>query len=47
LDRLFDELKRRNVFRVTVAYLVAGWLVMQVADIVLDAILAPAWVMQA
>jgi hypothetical protein len=25
LDQLFDELKRRNVFRVTVAYLVAGW----------------------
>lgn len=46
MSRLFDELKRRNVFRVFVAYLVAGWLVIQVADIVLDAILAPDWVMQ-
>ena len=46
MSRLFNELKRRNVFRVVVAYLVAGWLVMQVADIVLDAILAPDWVMQ-
>jgi TolB-like protein len=46
LDNLFDELKRRNVFRAAVAYLIASWLVMQVADIVLEAILAPAWVMQ-
>jgi hypothetical protein len=46
LDKLFDELKRRNVIRVAVAYLIASWLVMQVADIVLEAILAPAWVMQ-
>lgn len=46
MSRLFDELKRRNVFRVVVAYVVAGWLVMQVADIVLDAIVAPDWVMQ-
>ncbi len=46
LDKLFDELKRRNVIRVAVAYLVAGWLVLQVADIVLDAIQAPDWVMQ-
>ena len=46
MSSLFDELKRRNVFRVTVAYLVAAWLVMQVADIVLDIILAPEWVAQ-
>ena len=46
MNKLFDELKRRNVFRVVIAYLVASWLVIQVADIVLDAILAPAWVMQ-
>jgi TolB-like protein/Flp pilus assembly protein TadD len=46
LNKLFDELKRRNVFRVAIAYLVASWLVIQVADIVLDAILAPTWVMQ-
>jgi TolB-like protein len=46
LNKLFNELKRRNVFRVAVAYTVASWLVIQVADIVLDAILAPSWVMQ-
>ena len=47
LGQFFDELKRRNVFRVAVAYIVAGWLVMQVADVVLDGIEAPAWVMKA
>ncbi len=44
---LFDELKRRNVIRVGIAYLIGGWLVMQVADIVLENIGAPVWVMQA
>ena len=29
---LFEELKRRNVFRVGVAYLVIGWLVLQVTN---------------
>ena len=38
---LFSELKRRNVFRVTVAYLVAAWLLVQVADILFEAIGAP------
>jgi len=27
-----QELKRRNVFRVAVAYIIVGWLVLQVAD---------------
>ncbi len=44
---LFDELKRRNVFRVGIAYLIGAWLVIQVADIVLENIGAPAWVMKA
>jgi ABC-type sulfate transport system permease subunit len=30
---LFQELKRRNVFRVGVAYAVAGWLVLQLTDV--------------
>lgn len=46
MSNLFDELRRRNVIRVAIAYLIAAWLVMQVADIVLDIILAPPWVMQ-
>ncbi|NNL94837.1 MAG: hypothetical protein HKO64_04390 [Xanthomonadales bacterium] len=44
---LFEELKRRNVFRVGVAYIVASWVLLQVADLVLDAIKAPDWVIQA
>jgi len=43
---LFAELKRRNVFRVAVAYLVTAWLMLQVADIVLENIHAPEWIIQ-
>ena len=45
--RLFQELKRRNVFRVGIAYAVVAWLVMQFADVVLNNITAPGWVFQA
>jgi len=40
------ELKRRNVFRVGIVYVVTAWLVAQIADLVLDHIESPAWVMQ-
>jgi TolB-like protein len=43
----FHELKRRNVVRVGIAYLVSAWLLLQLADIVLENIAAPQWVMQA
>ncbi|MDX1460699.1 MAG: hypothetical protein R3348_06535 [Xanthomonadales bacterium] len=43
----FDELKRRNVFRVAVAFTVAAWVLLQVADLVLENIGAPDWVIQA
>jgi TolB-like protein len=43
---VFEELKRRNVFRVAIAYLIAAWLVLQVSELVLDAIEAPAWVLK-
>jgi len=46
LSRLFKELKRRNVFRVGIAYVVAAWLILQVVDLVLDAMPTPDWVMQ-
>jgi TolB-like protein len=42
-----EELKRRNVFRVAVAYLVSAWVALQLADIVLESIEAPNWVIQA
>ncbi len=44
LGQLFNELKRRNVFRVAVAYIVSAWLVLQVADVVINNIGAPDWV---
>ena len=44
---LFEELKRRNVFKVAIAYIVVAWLVLQVADVVLNNIVAPDWVFQA
>ncbi|MFC3194521.1 tetratricopeptide repeat protein [Marinicella sediminis] len=34
----FQELKRRNVFRVTAAYVVIGWLLLQVGDVVFEAL---------
>ena len=43
----FDELKRRNVVRVGLAYGIAGWVFLQVADLVLENIEAPSWVIQA
>jgi TolB-like protein len=41
-----EELRYRNVFRVAIAYIVAGWLLAQVADLAADAFKAPEWVMQ-
>ena len=38
---LITELKRRNVIRVSIAYVVAAWLLAQVADLVLDVMGAP------
>lgn len=42
----FNELKRRNVFRVGIAYAVATWVLIQIADILLDNFGAPPWVMK-
>ena len=43
----FDELKRRNVFKVGAAYVVTAWVLLQVASILLPTFYAPDWVMQA
>jgi TolB-like protein/Flp pilus assembly protein TadD len=42
----FDELKRRNVYKVAVAYAVVGWLVIQISSTVLPTFHAPEWVLQ-
>ena len=43
---LIKELKRRNVVRVGVAYVVAAWLIAQVTELALDSFAAPDWVMK-
>jgi len=43
---LWEELKRRKVVRVAITYAVVSWLLIQVADVVLDNIGAPTWVFQ-
>ena len=39
----FSELKRRNVFRVALLYLVASWLIIQVADVGVSLLSLPDW----
>ena len=41
---VFAELKKRNVFRVAVAYIIASWLILQVSDVVIGNVGAPDWV---
>ena len=43
---LFNELKRRNVFRVGIAYVVVAWLVAQVLQLVFESFSQPDWVMK-
>ena len=42
----FAELKRRNVYKVAVAYAVVGWLLLQAASILFPTFEAPPWVMK-
>jgi TolB-like protein/Tfp pilus assembly protein PilF len=46
IDKFFAELKRRNVYKVAVAYVVVGWLLIQAASIFFPAFDAPPWVMR-
>ncbi|MDQ2824801.1 MAG: tetratricopeptide repeat protein [Verrucomicrobiota bacterium] len=46
IDNFFAELKRRNVYKVAVAYAVVAWLTIQGASIFLPAFNAPQWAMQ-
>jgi TolB-like protein/Tfp pilus assembly protein PilF len=46
IDNFFGELKRRNVYKVAIAYAVVAWLLIQAASILLPTFEAPAWVMK-
>lgn len=42
--KLFEELKRRNVFRVAAGYAIGAWLVLQVTDVLMGILELPSWV---
>ena len=44
MGQFLDELKRRNVVRVGFAYLVVGWLVFQVGEVLFPTFGAPEWI---
>src|SRR5437762_11196203 len=46
IDNFFGELKRRNVYKVAVAYAIVAWLLTQAASILFPTFEAPAWVMK-
>ncbi len=41
---IFRELKRRNVFRIAIAYVIVAWLLLQVGDTLAPALHLPDWV---
>src|SRR5438309_1328254 len=46
MNDFFAELKRRNVYKVAVAYAVISWLLIQAASILLPTFESPPWVMK-
>ncbi len=47
MSSFFTELKRRNVFRVGVAYIIIAWILIEAADLLLGNFGAPEWVVKA
>ena len=41
---VWDELRRRNVVRVAIAYAVVSWLILQLADVLIPLLTLPEWV---
>ena len=46
MSNFFGELKRRNVYKVAIAYAIVAWLLIQAASILFPTFEAPAWVMK-
>ena len=42
-SNLWEEIKRRKVVRVIIAYLIVGWLLIQIADVTLEPLHLPEW----
>ncbi|MBA6252973.1 MULTISPECIES: hypothetical protein [unclassified Colwellia] len=43
-ESLISELKRRNVFKVGIAYLVLAWVVVKITSIAVPALHLPNWI---
>ena len=43
MNSFFSELKRRNVFRVGIAYVVISWVILQFVDIIKEIVTFPGW----
>ena len=46
MRQFYKELRRRNVFKVGIAYMVLAWLLIEIASTVLPAFKAPDWILQ-
>jgi hypothetical protein len=46
IDNFFAELKRRNVYKVAVAYAIVGWLLVQIATQVFPFLEIPTWIVR-
>lgn len=47
MRELLEEIRRRNVARVGIVYIIAGWLTMQVVDVMFPALNLPGWMVSA
>jgi len=47
LKKYIAELKRRNIFKSAIAYLVVAWIIAEVASVVLPTFNAPPYIMRA
>jgi TolB-like protein/Tfp pilus assembly protein PilF len=43
ISNFIEELKRRNVFKVAVAYAIAGWLIIQIVTVIEEPLAIPGW----
>ena len=43
MSGIYTELKRRNVFRVVIAYTLVAWILLQIADVLFPALSLPDW----
>lgn len=44
LNSFLSELRRRNVFKVAIAYLMLSWLILQLVDVISPLVILPEWV---